>query len=174
MERGASRVAVDFLPYSVDEALATLAGTRHLLLVGAKAPAAFFAYPDKPSTLSPPQCEIHTLAAPGEDVAQALEVLADDELDARESAPLQARDTLSPPHGAISPDAAATAVGALLPEDAIIVEEALTAASAFYRGRKPLLHTTICSSPATRLVSACRSLPGQRSPARTGRCLPTS
>ncbi|HZC12743.1 MAG TPA: acetolactate synthase large subunit, partial [Thermoleophilaceae bacterium] len=44
-ERGAGRVAVEFLPYPVDEALAALAGTRQLLLVGSKAPVAFFAYP---------------------------------------------------------------------------------------------------------------------------------
>ena len=67
VERGAGRVAIDFLPYPVDGALAVLADARHLVLVGSKAPVAFFAYPDKPSALSPPQCEIRTLATPGED-----------------------------------------------------------------------------------------------------------
>src|SRR3712207_6524903 len=38
VERGAGRVAVDFLPYPVADALATLAGTRHLVLVGSEAP----------------------------------------------------------------------------------------------------------------------------------------
>jgi acetolactate synthase-1/2/3 large subunit len=72
VERGAGRVAVDFLPYPVDEALSALADARHLVLVGSKAPVAFFAYPDKPSELSPPDCEIHTLVAPEEDVEEAL------------------------------------------------------------------------------------------------------
>src|SRR3712207_1505273 len=62
VERGAGRVGVDFLPSPVDDALATLADARHLVLVGSKAPVAFFAYPGKPSVLSPPQCKTHTLA----------------------------------------------------------------------------------------------------------------
>ena len=131
VERGAGRVAVDFLPYPVDEALSALADARHLVLVGSKAPVAFFAYPDKPSELSPPDCEIHALVAPEEDVVQALEALVD-ELDAHgTAAPVQAREILSPTGGTVTPDAAAATVGALLPEDAIVVEEALTAASAF-------------------------------------------
>ena len=130
VERGAGRVPVDFLPYPVDAALKTLDGTSHLLLVGSKAPVAFFAYPDKPSALSPPQCEIHTLAAPDEDIVWALEALAD-ELGASKSAPVQERDVSSPPGGTVSPDSAAMTVAAMLPEDAIVVDEALTAASAF-------------------------------------------
>src|ERR671914_1877890 len=85
VERGAGRVAVDFLPYPVDDALAALADARHLVLVGSKAPVAFFAYPGKPSVLSPPQCKTHTLATPGEDIVGALEALAE-ELGAPESA----------------------------------------------------------------------------------------
>jgi acetolactate synthase I/II/III large subunit len=130
VERGAGRVAVDFLPYPVDDALATLADARHLVLVGSKAPVAFFAYPDKPSALSPPQCETHTLATPGEDIVGALEALAE-ELGAPENAPLQAREKHPPSGEAITPDAAAAAVGTLLPEGAIVVDEALTAAAAF-------------------------------------------
>jgi acetolactate synthase-1/2/3 large subunit len=131
VERGAGRVAVDFLPYPVDGALATLAKVRHLVLVGSKAPVAFFAYPDKPSALSPPQCEIHTLATPGEDIVGALEELAE-VLGAPQNAPVQEREEHPLPSGeAITPDAAAAAVATLLPEGAIIVDEALTAAAAF-------------------------------------------
>ena len=139
VERGAGRVAVDFLPYPVDNALAALADARHLVLVGSKAPVAFFAYPDKPSKLSPPQCETHALATPAEDVVGALEALAE-ELGATQYAPLQKREKHSPSGGAVSPGAAAAVVGALLPENAIVVEEALTAASAFMsrtRGAAP-------------------------------------
>ena len=136
VERGAGRVAIDFLPYPVDAALATLADARHLVLVGARAPVAFFAYPDKPSVLSPPQCEIHTLAAPEEDIVGALGALVE-ELGAPQDAPVQAREKNPPLSGeAISPEAAAAAVGALLPEGAIIVDEALTAAAAFISGTR--------------------------------------
>src|SRR5215218_6677409 len=140
VERGAGRVAVDFLPYPVDAALATLAGARHLVLVGSEAPVAFFAYPDKPSELSPPRCEIHTLAAPEGDVVGALEALAE-ELDAPQNVPVQAREKRPLPSGeGITPESAAAAVGALLPEGAIVVDEALTAAAAFIsetRGAAP-------------------------------------
>jgi acetolactate synthase-1/2/3 large subunit len=140
VERGAGRVAVDFLPYPVDAALATLADARHLVLVGSEAPVAFFAYPDKPSVLSPPRCEIHTLATPEEDIVGALEALAE-ELGAPHNAPVQELENYPPPSGeAITPEAAAAAVGALLPEGAIVVDEALTAAAAFIarmRGAAP-------------------------------------
>src|SRR5215203_5641173 len=131
VERGAGRVAIDFLPYPVDDAIATLANACHLVLVGSKAPVAFFAYPDKPSALSPQQCETHTLAMPGEDSVGALEVLAE-ELGASQNAPVQAQEKYPPPSGeAITPEAAAAALGTLLPEGAVVVDEALTAASAF-------------------------------------------
>src|SRR5919112_13769 len=131
VERGAGRVAVDFLPYPVDEALSALANAHHLLLVGSKVPVAFFAYPDKPSALIPPQCETHTLATPGEDVVGALEALAE-ELGAPQNAPVQEREEHTPPSGeAIMPETAAAAVGTLLPEGAIVVDEALSAAAAF-------------------------------------------
>ena len=138
-ERGAGRVAVEFLPYPVDEALAALAGTHQLLLVGSKAPVAFFAYPGKPSELSPEGCEVVTLATPAEDVVGALEALAD-ELDAGQRAPLQALETPSPGGGHLNFDTAAAAVAALLPEGAIVVDEALTGAAAFLsrtRGAAP-------------------------------------
>jgi acetolactate synthase-1/2/3 large subunit len=140
VERGAGRVAVDFLPYPVDAALATIAGVRHLVLVGSEAPVAFFAYPDKPSALSPPQCEIHTLATPEDDVVGALEALAE-ELAAPQNTPVQAPEKRPLPSGEeITPEAAAAAVSALLPEGAIVVDEALTAAAAFIsetRGAAP-------------------------------------
>jgi acetolactate synthase I/II/III large subunit len=141
VERGAGRVAVDFLPYPVDDALATLAEARHLVLVGTEAPVAFFAYPDKPSVLSPPQCETHTLARPGEDIVGALEALTE-ELGASQNAPVQARENYPPPTGkAITIDAAAAALGTLLPEGAIVVDEALSAAPAFMsRTRGAALH----------------------------------
>jgi acetolactate synthase-1/2/3 large subunit len=139
VERGAGRVAIDFLPYPVDVALATLADVRHLVLVGSVAPVAFFAYPGKPSALIPPRCEIHTLATPGEDIVGALGVLVE-ELGAPQNASVQELEKHPPSGEAITLDAAAAAVGRLLPEGAIVVDEALTAAAAFIsrtRGAAP-------------------------------------
>ena len=50
---------------------------RHLVLVDAKAPVSFFAYPGKASDLVPDGCEVHVLAGAADDAVGALEALAD-------------------------------------------------------------------------------------------------
>src|SRR5216684_4278454 len=77
-QRGRGRVSVERIPYVVDQALKVLAGLKHVILVGAKMPVAFFAYPDKPSRLTPEGCEGHVLARPEEDLVLALEWLCDE------------------------------------------------------------------------------------------------
>ncbi|MEO7742726.1 MAG: acetolactate synthase large subunit, partial [Usitatibacter sp.] len=76
MARGRGRPAVDRIPYSVDAAINTLAGVRHVVLVGAAPPMAFFAYPGKPSLVAPPEARYHVLARPEDDGIEALEHLA--------------------------------------------------------------------------------------------------
>jgi acetolactate synthase-1/2/3 large subunit len=51
LERGAGRVQVNRIPYVVDQALKVMEGAGNLVLVGAREPVAFFAYPNKPSLL---------------------------------------------------------------------------------------------------------------------------
>ncbi|HZB71181.1 MAG TPA: acetolactate synthase large subunit, partial [Acidimicrobiales bacterium] len=77
LERGAGLPAVERLGYLAEFTMAQLAGTRHLVLVDARSPVSFFAYPDKPSDLVPEGCEVHVLAGPGEDVVAALTALAE-------------------------------------------------------------------------------------------------
>ena len=48
------------------------------MLAGARAPVGFFAYPGKPSLLAPPDCAQVVLATQEQDLAQALEWLADE------------------------------------------------------------------------------------------------
>src|SRR6185436_15468396 len=78
MARGCGRPRVDRIPYVVDRAVEVLAGTKHVILVAAKPPTAFFAYPGKPSLVYPPDAKVHTLANVEEDVVHALEALADE------------------------------------------------------------------------------------------------
>lgn len=78
IERGLGRTPVDRLPYPVDQALAFLADVRNLVLVGARSPVAFFAYPGKPSLLAPEGCHAVTLATQEQDLAHALEWLAEE------------------------------------------------------------------------------------------------
>ena len=131
-QRGRGRVFVERIPYVVDQAVRVLSGLRHIVLVGAKMPVAFFAYPDKPSVLSPPDCQAHVLARPEEDSIGALAALAD-ELGARSTAAAVVNDR--PPAlatGAITSDALGASLGALLPEDAIVIDEAVTTGRGFF------------------------------------------
>ena len=125
LPRGAGLPFVKPLPYPPEPALAELAGTDHLVLVGARRPVAFFAYPGLPGTFAPPGCELHVLAEPGQDATEALCALAD--RIAPEATPVVSgphRPAL--PHGPLTPKRLAEVVGALLPEGAIVVDEALT------------------------------------------------
>src|SRR6266581_7017231 len=51
ISRGAGRVPVQRVPYPVNQALAVFDDVQNIILVGAKPPVAFFAYPGKPSQL---------------------------------------------------------------------------------------------------------------------------
>ncbi|MGH9100147.1 MAG: thiamine pyrophosphate-dependent enzyme, partial [Acidimicrobiales bacterium] len=102
-----------------------LEGNQHLVLAGTRAPASFFAYPDKPSGLVPPGVAVHELAGPAHDVADALDALAD-LLGA--DTPATRTPTRRPdrPSGGLTTETMAAAVGHLLPEDAIVVDESIT------------------------------------------------
>ncbi len=127
LERGAGIPAVDRLAYLAEMAQAQLDGVRHLVLVDAKAPVSFFAYPDKASDLVPPGCTVHTLARPGEDAAEALEALAD-ALGAPDDVGVPAPAWRPErPTGDVTSETVAAAVGATLPEGAIVVDEGNTA-----------------------------------------------
>jgi acetolactate synthase-1/2/3 large subunit len=132
MARGRGRPAVDRIPYVVDNALKVLAGTRHVVLVGAKPPTAFFAYPGKPSLTSPPDAITHVLARPEQDAVAALQWLAD-ELGAPKSVTLP--DVETKPQlvrGKFEPEPFARTIAALLPENCIVVEDAVTSGRALF------------------------------------------
>jgi acetolactate synthase-1/2/3 large subunit len=126
IERGAGRVAVDRIAYLAEFAAKQLEGARHLVLVDAKAPVSFFAYPDKASWLAPDGCEVHTLAGASDDAPAALAALS--EALGATAAPA-ARQPLVRPElrtGALTAEAVCAAVGALLPEGAIVSDEGNT------------------------------------------------
>ena len=55
------------MPYPIDLALETLRDIDVLILVGARVPVAFFAYPGKPGRLVRDDCEVIELAQLGQD-----------------------------------------------------------------------------------------------------------
>ncbi len=126
IERGAGIVPVERLPYFAEQVEEALAGVRHMILVGTRPPVSFFAYPGKASNLVPEECSVHSLAGPEGDIAGALAELA--EAVAAHGAPEVAGSGRPAParDGALDPQTIAQAIGAWLPEGAIVVDEAAT------------------------------------------------
>jgi acetolactate synthase-1/2/3 large subunit len=139
IERGAGRVPIERLPYPIDAALAALAGAKHLIVAGTTPPVAFFAYPGKPSELWPADCAIQRLAEPAEDQLDALGRLAE----AVGAGPPRDRPKLARPAiptGPLNADTVGLALGALLPEGAIVCDESITTGRNFFpstRGAPP-------------------------------------
>jgi acetolactate synthase I/II/III large subunit len=125
IERGAGIPAVERLAYLAEMAMMQLDGTRHLVLVDTAAPVSFFAYPGKPSNLVPDGCEVSILAGGGDDATAALEALA---AAVGSAAAPDTAPTPRPgrPSGALGADTIAQAIGHLLPEGAIVSDEANT------------------------------------------------
>lgn len=124
-ERGAGTPVVDRLAYLAEFAQMQLDGLSHLILVDAAHPVSFFAYPDKASDLVPEGCVVHVLAAPHEDAPGALAALAA-ELGAPADAPTIPATRPERPTGALNAETLANALGALLPEGAIVADEGNT------------------------------------------------
>jgi acetolactate synthase-1/2/3 large subunit len=132
LQRGAGRVTVERLPYFAEQVVEFLEGTDLIVLVGAQPPVSFFAYPDKPSWLTPEGCRLAVLSHPHEDGTAALEALVDalgaHQAVARTS--VRAADAFSP-NGALDPASIMRSVAKHLPDNAIIAEES-SLATAYY------------------------------------------
>lgn len=134
LERGAGRVQAARIPYVVEAALHVLGKAGDLVLVGARIPVAFFAYPDKPSLLMPEGATTTLLAGADMDVRAALEALTE-ELDAAGIAPAgiaAPRRPALPKDGPITSAAIASILGAMMPENAIVVDESVTTGREFF------------------------------------------
>ena len=160
VSRGAGRPVVARLPYPVDQAVALLAGARHVVLVGAKDPVGFFAYPDSPSRLAPPDAQIHLLAAEDEDVPAALDALSEDLGAPSDPPPLAPLKRPPLPTGSLTQEAAWTALCALMPENAIVSDESVTSGRQAY----PLTQT----APPHDWLHVTGGSIGQGLPAATG------
>jgi acetolactate synthase-1/2/3 large subunit len=127
IERGAGRVFVETIPYPVDMALERLATFRRVILIEAKEPVAFFAYPEKPSRVLPPAAGLIQLASPDQLGGDALAMLAERLGVRADGAPLESLDRpAAPDSGELTPDALGRAVAVTLPEHAVVADEGIT------------------------------------------------
>lgn len=125
-ERGRGRARPERLAYLGEMALAQLQGTKSAVLVGAKAPVAFFAYPEKPSTFIPKDCRVETPWTSQHDVTEVLAALADElSVDTKAYEPPVAQ-AMAMKDGPLTGETLGLAFAALLPENAIVVDEAIT------------------------------------------------
>jgi acetolactate synthase-1/2/3 large subunit len=127
LERGAGLPSVERIAYLAELASVQLRDFDHLVLVDAKAPVSFFAYPGKKSYLVPDTCTLHELASPAQDAAASLQALCR-AVGADSSAPARAKPPARVGHAATSSRAekVCKAVGHLLPINAILIDEAIT------------------------------------------------
>ena len=129
--KGAGAAMIEQLPYAVEPKIAQLAGTTSITLLGSGRPVAFFAYPGKPSLPEPPGCTLDELCTPEMDIDWTLNALAD-ALDAHTS-PARIHDLRLPdlPTGALTLEKIGASLANLIPENAILVNESVTATAHF-------------------------------------------
>jgi acetolactate synthase-1/2/3 large subunit len=126
LQRGAGLPALERLAYAPEVAMVQLAGLKHLVLIDAKAPVSFFAYPGKQSYLVPDGCEVHELTPPSADLVGGIEALAD-ALGASTATPeLAPSSRPAQPTGELTAEKVCEAIGIVLPENAIVSDEAVT------------------------------------------------
>ena len=162
-ELGAGRVPVERIPYFAEQIVAYLEGIEQIILVGAKPPVSFFAYPGKPSWCAPEGCQFSHLAHPHEDGAGALAALAD-ALGAPAQSPVRVPLQLpGMPNGPLNALSAAQIIAELTPENVIYAEEAATSGM-------PLLSMLGRARPHTHLPLTGGSI-GQGLPLAVGAAL---
>src|SRR5687767_133807 len=149
-ERGAGTPAVERLPYFPEAAMAAISPFKSVALAGAKSPVSFFGYPGVPSYMISPEQRTVVLATPEEDVAAALESLA-----AALGAPAyidQNAAVQTPPRPSgqsarITPETLSAAVAALLPENAIVMDESNTSMGPFLAMSQSAARHTLLTQP---------------------------
>ena len=113
VQRGQGRLPLERVPYPADVAIKALSWVEHVILVNAKAPVGFFAYPDKPSKHYPETAEVHVLTRFEQDPEAALRALCE-ELGAPAAAMPNAGPRPESARGAPTPEGLARTVAAVM------------------------------------------------------------
>lgn len=126
--RGAGSVAIERMAYRIEDNLALLHGAPALVLCGTTRPAGFFAYPGRPSTPDDPDTRLIDLCTRDMDIEWTLRALAG-EIGEADLAPEDFTTLSLPPlpEGLLSLEKLGQSIAALMPEDAIVVDEGITA-----------------------------------------------
>ena len=160
LSRGAGRVVIDRIPYFAEQIVETLAEVEQLILVGAKPPVSFFAYPGKPSWCLPEGAEVFYLAHAHEDGVGAVEALASALGAAANGGARAAYARPDVPTGRLNQYTAGQVIARHLPEGAILSDEGATSTGG-------TMAATITAAPHDHLPLTGGSI-GQGIPLATG------
>jgi acetolactate synthase-1/2/3 large subunit len=136
LSRGEGRPPVDPIPYEFEIGLKFLQPFEQLIFVGALFPVATFAYKNKPTMKSPPGCDLFVMASVEQDLTAALRSLAEDSGAADAAAPRQPRTEAVAPSGDLTAEAIGQSLCMLMPDNAILVDEAATNATPIFAATK--------------------------------------
>lgn len=160
MEKGAGLPPVERIAYLAELASLQLAELEHLILVDAKAPVSFFGYPGKKSYLVPDSCQVHTLSTAEQNATASLNRLVE-ALGARHATPVvQPASRPGLPKGKLTAEKVCRAVGELMPEDSILIDEAITSGL--------MLNALTAGAPKHDLITLTGGAIGQGLPSATG------
>ncbi|MDX1490185.1 MAG: acetolactate synthase large subunit [Pseudohongiellaceae bacterium] len=141
VDGGPGTVDVERMPYFPEHILASLEGTRHLILVGTQTPASFFAYQNLPSQLVPEGCTVHTLARIEEDATDALAQVVK-ALGAESATPVyHQKEEQAAPTGKLNTRSISQAVAATLPENCMVATDSGGGNAAYAACQKAAKHS---------------------------------
>ena len=127
LARGEGRPIVEIIPYFLETGLEFLKDFEQLIFVGALPPVVTFAYRNKPTFKNGPRCALFTMASADQDLPAALELLAKATRSTTAETTRQARRaTTASPAGELTAQAIGQTLCALMPDNAILVDEAAT------------------------------------------------
>lgn len=136
VERGGGTPVLDRIPYFPEQAVELLSQYQVIILAGAKVPMAFFGYKGMSSEILSEGQKSVQISDSKQNVQEALECLADavgesKQIDSESASTAELQD-LTLPEGQLSADKVCIILAALQPENAIIVEEAITTGAFYY------------------------------------------
>jgi acetolactate synthase-1/2/3 large subunit len=133
LDKGAGRVNSVRIPYVVDKAVEVLKDFDSIIIIGARRPVAFFAYPNKPGVLTQETTKFIELASLSDDITSVINELSD-KVGISDNKPSTVSEFKIPdiPSGPINPTSLGMVLGALIPENAIVVDESVTTGREFF------------------------------------------
>ena len=133
LDKGAGRINSIRIPYVVDKAVEALKNFDTIVNIGAKQPVAFFAYPNKPGILTQDKTNFIDLAELSDDITYLINEFSDlANVTSKNPKTISEFNPPEIPQGPINTTSLGMALGALMPENAIIVDESVTTGREFF------------------------------------------